>query len=578
MDKRIWYLCLVVPMAVSASCADKDPAGHNPDDFSRVDCQKPGTAHSGTIANAVWLADDSPHQLRDTVIVSGTLTIEAGALVCGAPAGLLRIGKSDPPEATGVLLVPGTQDRPVVFTAADPVSHWGGITVETPTSGSGSANQSRASMSHIRMELADRGFSVDLFTSAIVENSHFRRASIWGGSTSLGRATIELRNSVVDTATVLMADGVFEDNIIRGGGLTLDSNSGGHVLILGGRIEDSPGVGLKVGNRNFFFREPDVTVSRPLRIVSSHGYAVDMPLDKFQMNWSTRAAQESLLGNWNDTLSLWSSGGSNGDLLIRRDLPWQLYAILSTSPIEVTNLTIEAGGSLDLTGRLVATGAVTAVGTIAEPITIKSSSQVCSSGCGILLRGSSTSRFSNVFFSDVHLDAAEQHTTHVERIHTTNFINLAAPGSSVMDSELSVIAGSDTPGAALLLAADAIRADRIVVRHSSGSGIGGVPIAGIAINASNVHVQSCDVTDNQSDGIRVLSGTDVQIHDCNIERNGGVGVSNQSSFVVDARRNWWGDPSGPLGPNGDGVAGVVDFGEFLTSPIERSTAIHERHK
>ena len=77
-------------------------------------------------------------------------------------------------------------------------------------------------------------------------------------------------------------------------------------------------------------------------------------------------------------------------------------------------------------------------------------------------------------------------------------------------------------------------------------------------------VLRCTITDSPYYGIRVLDGAPAEIHECNLERNAGLGVDNFGTATVDARRNWWGDPAGPHGPAGDGVSGNVDASEHLT--------------
>lgn len=84
----------------------------------------------------------------------------------------------------------------------------------------------------------------------------------------------------------------------------------------------------------------------------------------------------------------------------------------------------------------------------------------------------------------------------------------------------------------------------------------------------DVFVSDCTLANNVGDGVHVEYATTnlVQIKDCVLENNGGLGVQNRSGVIVDARRNWWGDPSGPLGPDGDGVSEKVDYSEHLARP------------
>jgi hypothetical protein len=90
---------------------------------------------------------------------------------------------------------------------------------------------------------------------------------------------------------------------------------------------------------------------------------------------------------------------------------------------------------------------------------------------------------------------------------------------------------------------------------------------GIHIIGSGVTLVGCEVTGCQTDG--VLSGGDattISVHGSNFFGNGGAGVNNGDLGQLDASGNWWGDPAGPSGPNGDGVAGNVNTSGALASP------------
>jgi hypothetical protein len=83
------------------------------------------------------------------------------------------------------------------------------------------------------------------------------------------------------------------------------------------------------------------------------------------------------------------------------------------------------------------------------------------------------------------------------------------------------------------------------------------------VDVVNLTIQDCEVANNGNAGIHVLSQfaqTNVTISGCNIFNNTGQGVQNGGSgnATVMAQGNWWGDPAGPAGPNGDGVSANVD--------------------
>lgn len=58
----------------------------------------------------------------------------------------------------------------------------------------------------------------------------------------------------------------------------------------------------------------------------------------------------------------------------------------------------------------------------------------------------------------------------------------------------------------------------------------------------------------------------VSVARCNLFGNHGDAISNQSTVKVQASGNWWGDPAGPFGPNGNRTSGDVDAGSPSQAP------------
>ena len=92
------------------------------------------------------------------------------------------------------------------------------------------------------------------------------------------------------------------------------------------------------------------------------------------------------------------------------------------------------------------------------------------------------------------------------------------------------------------------------------------------VDAINLSIQNCEVANGGNAGIHVLSQfpqTNVTISGCNIFNNAGQGVQNGGSgnATVNAQGNWWGDPAGPNGPNGDGVSAAVDASNPLGAAV-----------
>lgn len=82
--------------------------------------------------------------------------------------------------------------------------------------------------------------------------------------------------------------------------------------------------------------------------------------------------------------------------------------------------------------------------------------------------------------------------------------------------------------------------------------------------------QDCEVSSSGRHGI-VVPGPPgqslVSVARCNLFGNRGDAINNQSTIKVDASGNWWGDPTGPFGPNGDGTSGNVDAGAPSAAPL-----------
>ncbi len=96
---------------------------------------------------------------------------------------------------------------------------------------------------------------------------------------------------------------------------------------------------------------------------------------------------------------------------------------------------------------------------------------------------------------------------------------------------------------------------------------------GIRIEYSNTHPQITNnsIVDNNY-GFLIQAGGNATIHGCNIYGNFPYGGYNaDSTILVDAEENWWGDSTGPTHPSnpggqGDAVTYFIDFDPWLTVP------------
>lgn len=116
-----------------------------------------------------------------------------------------------------------------------------------------------------------------------------------------------------------------------------------------------------------------------------------------------------------------------------------------------------------------------------------------------------------------------------------------------------------------------------VITQSSSSGI-------LLHSYSEPEIRNCKISNNQENGILVDQSKPILYHN-DISGNGFYGVKNmtqQQSFNVDARYNYWGDSSGPFhylkNPvgKGDYVSDFVWFDPFLTEPVMDWVVQHTR--
>jgi hypothetical protein len=93
--------------------------------------------------------------------------------------------------------------------------------------------------------------------------------------------------------------------------------------------------------------------------------------------------------------------------------------------------------------------------------------------------------------------------------------------------------------------------------------------AGINCVQASPSISNCTISNNYGDGI-YCEGSSATIHVSRIVENTGYGILNvDSTHIIDAIYNWWGDPSGPsgVGPgSGDEVSEWVDYEPWLTEP------------
>lgn len=88
-------------------------------------------------------------------------------------------------------------------------------------------------------------------------------------------------------------------------------------------------------------------------------------------------------------------------------------------------------------------------------------------------------------------------------------------------------------------------------------------------------IDSCTISNNNGQGVYCRRyNSDLIINYNNIYANTGYGVYNEdSTVIINAEYNWWGDATGPFHPDsnpggqGDTVSNYVDFIPWLTGPV-----------
>lgn len=111
------------------------------------------------------------------------------------------------------------------------------------------------------------------------------------------------------------------------------------------------------------------------------------------------------------------------------------------------------------------------------------------------------------------------------------------------------------------------------VINSWGPGVG-FHVQGAATGVSHTRLADCEVSGSTEVGIYVYAQDAADslpvIANCNVFGNAGMGANGGFSekLTLDARSNWWGDPQGAQGHQGNQVIGNVDASNPLAVPVK----------
>ena len=544
--------------AALAACARDQPVGPEraaPDRPSLAlnpacDPGLGGQTHTDSVLAAeTWSRAGNPHRVNGLIHVhgAGVLTLQPGVLVCfGTGAGLAALGG-------GRLVADGLDTARIVLTAADPDSGWWGVHMAgSPASGS--------SLRNVRLEHTRTVYSLSTndYHAATIDSVVFRQIEhglhLWGQGTSIRRSRLDTVTSAAVPAVALGNVVTFEQNTIRGAagvGLAVLGTSG--VSLLGGRIEGSGGVGLQANA----IAGPGFTATQPVRVVGGASYPAELSVGAFSKIYTQTSHQDSLLGNARDTLVI--TGGALTWLGIASNkIPWHVTGDITITGWGGLNALPGAVLRFDSAVSITATngGRMVARGSAAAPV-------LFTRATGAAWGGIYLSDFPALgsYLSSVRIEHALMgllggpgHHVVIDSAvirHTATAINLTGPGSRISRSRID----STWASPAVLLWGTGSIMESVLIRDSYGTGL---------TISSDVQVLSCEVRNSGWNGIEMVSLSEV--HNCNLVNNGGYGIVNTTGVTLDVEDNWWGDASGPTGPNGDGVSGPLDYTPWRTTP------------
>ncbi|HVG44356.1 MAG TPA: right-handed parallel beta-helix repeat-containing protein [Longimicrobium sp.] len=509
-----------------------------------------GVTHVDSVKAAeTWSRSGNPHHVDQTIHVegAGVLTLAPGVLVCFGSSGALDAANG------GRLVADGLDTARIVLTATDPANGWGGVHLRgTPASASSLKN------AVIEYTRGDYALSTHDYHAAYVDSTTVRQNErglyLWGRVTSLRRSRVDTVTSATYPAVTLGSHVVFEQTVVRGAagvGLAVLGTNG--ISLLGGRIEGSGGVGLKVTTTG-----PGFVTTQPVRVVGGASYPAELVVSAFPRIYTSVAQQDSLLGNARDTLVV--TGGILQQWAYPAPaLPWhvtgnivvQYYGILLPMPGAV--LAFDPSVTLTATNG----GRVVARGTPASPILFTRATAGAWGGLVFSSAASPSSYLTNVRVEHVAGLAVNALDPHPLVIDSSVF---RQNGSAVVlessNSRLSRSRVDTTSSLGYAVRIDLATLESTLIRGSAG--------VGLVVGSNLAQVLSCEVRQSAGNGIELWAGGEV--HNCNLAGNGGAGVYAANLNSVNAENNWWGDAAGPTGPNGDGVSGPVDHTAWLLSP------------
>jgi hypothetical protein len=512
-----------------------------------------GQTHpAGSITTLItWTRANSPHRVTGNISIQGggRLAVAAGAVVCFEP------GTRITAESGGRLVAVGRDTAQILFTARDPVPGWEGLHLSGAPTG-------YSQLKNVRIEHVARLHTavtaIDLH-QVVVDSIHIRQS---GQGLRLLSPRSSIARSRVDTTTyragaaVELADSTrfVATTVRRAAGVGVLVSGAAGVWLYGGRIEGSGGVGLRVPASGALY------TALPLRITGGGSYPAELTAGTLAKIYPLVGQQDSLLGNARDTLSI-LAGPVSAAVAVRAGLPWHVRGEITMSPAAI--LTAQPGARLvfDEGARLHAGGGRVRVrGTPAARVVFTADDPAVGwAGIWFETTTPTVNYLANVVIEHVGVG----YTAVTSRSAATVYVDsailrqngraaaLAATSSRLYRSRVD----TTLSGLEAVELRENARIESTLIRGSSGAGLG--------LASPNVVVVSCEVRESTTRGIVMYFP--VPVHNCNLVNNYGAGVFSASSTNLE--NNWWGDPAGPFGPNGDGIEGAPqDFTPWRTTP------------
>lgn len=510
-----------------------------------ADCnERGGTTHGSRLTwargDTTWTRVGSPHRVAHGAQVDGRLTIGPGALVC--------LGADLSPYGTS-------------------------STVRVEGSGTEPARLVSASSSYYPPTLTLREARHARFRKLTIRSDSLRADSVTveGGAIRVsGRARLNgvtVADAPQIEAAITVYRGDLQDVVVtnpRSSGIQMNGSSTTDTLVLRRvRVEGAGYGGLCEGLcSSLYSRGSSVLVSEDLTITGGAWYPVKIPVAWMPALLAQEGAAERLRGNRADTLVVVPDGSP---LLAVAGLPWLVPARSDTSLL--SRVEVAPGASLtlqlDVGGTLTLPNVTLAVrGAPDAPATLRADCQlhppIPRPPLQVVLPGAGPAA-SEFRLARIEGFALVSRGEHALAVAESEFLDagliLEGRGSTLRDVRFRGSWHPTAPSVSLALP------DLDV----SGIQASGSPGVAVSVGAPRVKLRDCLLADSWA-GVQVEKGGGATVTGCDLVRLWGFGVRNLSSLEVDATGNWWGDPTGPLGPLGTGVSGTVRFSPFLTAP------------